>query len=85
MKPKSGSAWLNKIERECPYQVVLRRKKLMDESDIFDFLESIIGNFDMFVEDDYANFVRYCFKDKNDADIFYAKFHDAVELISLSA
>ena len=57
----------------------------MDESDIFDFLEGIIGKFDMFVEDDYAKFVRYCFKDKNDADIFYAKFHDAVELISLSA
>jgi hypothetical protein len=27
------------------------------------FLTSYVGKFDMYVEDDYAAFVRYCFKD----------------------
>ena len=34
------------------------------------FLMNYIGKFDMYVEDDYAVFVRYCFADPPDAAIF---------------
>jgi hypothetical protein len=34
------SAWLQKLDEECPYQVVLPRRRLMDDSAIMDFLLS---------------------------------------------
>ena len=39
-----------------------------------DFLICYVGKFDMYVEDDYAAFVRYCFEDPLDAEIFRAGF-----------
>jgi hypothetical protein len=39
-----------------------------------DFLSSYVGKFDMYVEDDYAIFVRYCFQDQLDAETFRARF-----------
>ena len=48
------SAWLRKLDEECPYQVVLPRGQLMDDSTILDFLLANVGWFDMYVEDDYA-------------------------------
>ena len=61
--PDKRSAWLRKLDEECPYQVVLPRRQLFDDSEIMDFLIHHVGNFDMYVEDDYAAFVRYCFED----------------------
>ena len=38
------SAWLKKLDKECPYQVVLPRQQLADDSDIMDFLISTWAN-----------------------------------------
>ena len=56
------SAWLRKLGEECPYQVVLPRRQLTDDSAILDFLLANVGWFDMYVEDDCAAYVHYCFE-----------------------
>ena len=38
------------------------------------FLLSYAGKFDMYVEDECAAYVRYCFKDPMDAAIFRSRF-----------
>jgi hypothetical protein len=69
------SAWLRKLNEECPYQVVLPRRQLLDDSAILDFLLANVGWFDMYVEDDHhAAYVRYCFEKPLDAEIFRAHF-----------
>jgi hypothetical protein len=45
------SARLQKLDEECPYQVVLPRRQLMDDSAVTDFLLSYVGKFDLYVED----------------------------------
>ena len=70
MQSDKRTAWLRKLDEECPYQVVLPRRQLADDSAIMDFLLAYVGKFDMYVEDDYAAFVRYCFEDPLDAAIF---------------
>src|ERR1700690_2442595 len=79
-----GSAWLRKLDEECPYQVVLPRQQLTDDSKILDFLLAYVGKFDMYVEDDYAAFVRYCFEDELDAEIFRARFEPKIERLKLA-
>ena len=59
------SEWQRKIDEECPYQVVLPRRQLTDDSAILDFLLANVGWFDMYVEDEYAAYVRYCFEDRS--------------------
>ena len=49
-----------------------------------DFLIKHVGNFDMYVEDDYAAFVRYCFEDPMDADVFRARFEPKDERLRLA-
>jgi hypothetical protein len=78
------SAWLKKLDEECPYQVVLPRQQLADDSEIIDFLISYVGKFDMYVEDDYAAFVRYCFEDPLDAEIFRSRFEPKIERFKLA-
>jgi hypothetical protein len=73
------SAWLRKLDEECPYQVVLPRRQLADDSEVMDFLMSYVGKYDMYVEDDYAVFVRYCFADPLDAAMFRSRFEPRVE------
>jgi 2-iminobutanoate/2-iminopropanoate deaminase len=63
MDPDKRNAWLRKLDEECPYQVVLPRRQLSDDSAIMNFLTAYVGKFDMYVEDEYAIFVRYCFED----------------------
>ena len=65
-------AWLRQLDEECPYQVVLPRGRSDDE--IMNFLNAYVGKFDMYVEDEYAVFVRYCFSDPLDAAIFRSRF-----------
>lgn len=79
MTPDNKSAWLKKLDAECPYQVVLPRRQLFDDSEIMDFLIKHSGNFDMYVEDNYAAFVRYCFEDPMDAEVFRARFEPKVQ------
>jgi hypothetical protein len=74
MDPDKRSAWLAKLDEECPYQVVLPRRQLSDDSEIMNFLVSYVGRFDMYVEDEYASFIRYCFEDPLDAAIFRSRF-----------
>ena len=74
MDPDTRSAWQQKLDEECPYQVVLPRRQLFDDNEIMDFLDAHVGKFDMYVEDDYAVFVRYCFADAADAETFRARF-----------
>jgi hypothetical protein len=51
---------------------------------ILDFLLAHVGWFDMYVEDDYAAFVRYCFEDPLDAEIFRARFEPKIECLKLA-
>jgi hypothetical protein len=73
MDPDKRSAWLRKLDAECPYQVALPRRQLSDDREIMDFLMSRVGTFDMYVEDEYAAFVRYCFESPDDAAIFRSR------------
>src|ERR1700732_1252435 len=84
MDAEKKSAWLRKLDEECPYQVVLPRRQLADDSEIMNFLISYVGKFDMYVEDDYAAFVRYCFEDPLDAEIFRCRFEPKAERFKLA-
>ena len=66
--------WLRKLDEECPYQVVLPRGQSGSDAAIMNFLSAYVGKFDMYVEDEYAVFVRYCFADPLDAAIFRSRF-----------
>ena len=79
MDSDKRSTWLRKLDEECPHQVVLPRQQLADDSEIMDFLIKYVGKFDMYVEDDYAAFVRYCFEDPLDAEIFRSRFEPKAE------
>jgi hypothetical protein len=59
---RTNDAWLRKLDEECPYQVVLPRKQLTNDSEILDFLLAHVGWFDVYVEDDYAAFVAIASK-----------------------
>jgi hypothetical protein len=83
MDSDKRNAWLRRLDEECPFQVVLPRRQLSDESEILDFLASYAGKFDMYVEDDYAAFVRYCFEDPMDAAVFKSRFEPKVERFRL--
>jgi hypothetical protein len=78
------SAWLRKLDEECPYQVVLPRQQLADDSEIMNFLIRYVGKFDMYIEDDYAAFVRYCFEDPLDAEIFRSRFEPKMDRLKLA-
>jgi hypothetical protein len=84
MDPDKRNAWLQKLDEELPYQVVLPRKQLSDDSAIMNFLTAYVGKFDMYVEDEYATFVRYCFEDPLDAAIFRSRFEPKVERFKLA-
>ena len=68
------NAWLRKLDEDCPYQVVLPRRQLIEDSAILDYLLAHVSWFDMYVEDEYATCVRYCFENMLDAEIFRARF-----------
>jgi hypothetical protein len=73
--PDERSAWLKRLDAECPYQIVLPRRQLTDDSAIMDFLlSSNVGKFDMYVENQCAAYVRYCFQNPMDAAIFRSRF-----------
>ena len=72
--PDKRGEWLRKLDEECPYQVVLPRGQCGGDDEILNFLNAYVGKFDMYVEDEYAVFVRYCFSDPLDAAIFRSRF-----------
>jgi hypothetical protein len=79
-----SSEWLRELDQECPYQVVLPRRQLSDDSEIMKFLASKVGNFDMYVDDDYAASMHYCFEDALDAAIFRSRFEPKIEPFKLA-
>jgi hypothetical protein len=83
MDPDKRNAWLRRLDEECPYQVALPRLQLSEDSEILKFLTLYVGKFDMYVEDEYATFVRYCFEDPLDAAIFRSRFEPKVERLKL--
>jgi hypothetical protein len=74
MTPNEKSAWLRKLDEECPHQVVLPRHPFDGDGEIMDFLDKYAERFDMYVEDDDAVLVRYCFADPLDAAVFRSRF-----------
>ncbi len=84
MDPDKRSAWQRKLDEECPYQVVLPRRQLVEEYEIMKFLDYYVGQFDMYVEDEYGVFVRYCFADSADAAVFRSRFEPKVERFKLA-
>ncbi len=84
MDPDKKNAWLRKLDEEYPYQVVLPRRQLTEDCEIMDFLLAHVGKFDMYVEDDYAAFVRYCFEDPLDAAIFRSRFEPKLDRLKLA-
>ncbi len=84
MDADNRNAWQRNLDEECPYQVVLPRRQLMDDGEVMDFLITYVGKFDMYVEDDYATFVRYCFADPLDAEIFRARFEPKEDRLRLA-
>jgi hypothetical protein len=79
------SEWLKKLDKECPFQLTLPRRKLTDNSGIMDFLLSYVGKFDMYVEDECAAYVRYCFAEPMDAAIFRSRFEAKSEPYRLAS
>jgi hypothetical protein len=77
------SAWLRKLDKECPYHVVLPRRQLMNDTAIMDFL-SYVGKFDLYVEDRCPAYVRYCFQEPMDAAIFRSRFKRKSEAFRLA-
>jgi hypothetical protein len=73
MTDKKRSAWLQKLDEDCPYQVVLPRRQLIDDSAIMNFLLSHVGKFDLYVEDQCPAYVPYCFEEPMDAAIFRSR------------
>ena len=76
--------WLRKLDEECPYQVVLPRGPSGLDDDIMKFLNAYVGQFDMYAEDEYAVFVRYCFADPLDAAIFRSRFENRAGRLRLA-
>jgi len=85
MDADKRSAWLQKLDEECPYQVVLPRRPFDGDSEIMKFLTNYVGKFDMYVEDQYAAFVRYCFADPLDAAIFRSRFEPKEKRLKLAS
>ena len=78
------STWLQKLDAECLYQIVLPRRQLMSDSAIMDFLLSYVGKFDLYVEDQCPAYVRYCFEEPMDAAIFRSRFEPRSEPFRLA-
>jgi hypothetical protein len=76
--------WRRKLDEECPYQVVLPRRPMDSDDEVMKFLSSYVEKFDMYVEDEYAAFVRYCFSDPLDAAVFRSRFEQKERRLKLA-
>jgi hypothetical protein len=76
--------WRQQVSAECPHDVDLTPPPggyvVGVEAEIMEFLESRIGQFDMFVvAENGVAFTRYCFEREADAEAFHALFGHAAE------
>ena len=85
MSVDDRSEWVRRLDEECPYQVVLPRGPFGSDNEIMAFLDARIDKFDMYVEDDYAVFIRYCFADPVDATEFRRRFGRQGERLKLAS
>src|SRR5262245_36009329 len=53
---------------------LLPRRQPIEDRAILDFLLANVGWFDMYVEGNHGEYVRYCFEAPLDAEIFHARF-----------
>ena len=84
MDSDKRNAWLRKLDEECPYQVVLPRQPFGGDDELMKFLNFYVEKFDMYVEDEFAVFVRYCFADPMDAAIFRSRSERKVTRLKLA-
>jgi hypothetical protein len=84
MDADKRNEWLRKLDEECPYQVVLPRRPLHEDDELMKFLSSYVEKFDMYVEDEYGAFVRYCFADPLDAAVFRSRFEPKERRLKLA-
>jgi hypothetical protein len=84
MDQSKRSKWLRKLDEECPHQVVPPRRQLVEEYEIMKFLDNYVDKFDMYVEDEYAVFVRYCFADPADVAVFRSRFEQRSDRFKLA-
>jgi hypothetical protein len=84
MDQSKRNEWLRRLDEECPHQVVLPRRPLVEEHEIVKFLDYYVGKFDLYVEDEYAVFVRYCFADPADAAVFRWRFEQGSDRFKLA-
>jgi hypothetical protein len=84
MSRDDRNEWLRQLDLECPYHVVLPRGRFGDDDDVMAFLDERVGKFDMYVEDDYAVFIRYCFADPADAKEFRRRFEQSSNRFKLA-
>jgi hypothetical protein len=75
---------LTRCARLIHSERALPRRQLYDDSEILNFLLSYVDTFDMYVEDEYAVFVRCCFEDPLDAAIFRSLFEPKAERFKLA-
>jgi len=85
MSADDRSEWQRQLDDECPYQVVLPRGRFGSDDDLMAFLDKRIGKFDMYAEDDYAVFIRYCFADPADAAEFRSRFERTSRQLRLAS
>jgi hypothetical protein len=85
MSRNDRNEWLRRLDEECPYQVVLARGRFGEDDDQMAFLAERIGKFDMYAEDDYAVFIRYCFADSSDAQEFRRRFEHRSDRFRLAS
>jgi hypothetical protein len=85
MDQNKRNEWLRKLDQECPHQVVLPRRPLVEEFEMMRFLDYYVGKFDMYVEDECAQLVHYCFTDPADAAVFRSRFEQKSERFKLAA
>ena len=81
--PDKRSAWLKKLDEECPNRWCCRDDSSWPDSAIMDLLLTHVGVFDMYVEDEWAAYVHYCFQDPMDAEIFRSRFEPRAERLRL--
>ncbi len=61
-----------------------RRQPFGGDDELMKFLNFYVEKFDMYVEDEFAAFVRYCFADPMDAAIFRSRFERKVTRLKLA-
>jgi hypothetical protein len=86
MDPDKRSAWLQKLDEECPYQVVLPRRQLTDDNEIMNFLLLYAGRPNAGIEGcqgenlAFLAFFDLCFRAPNRENPLLSGFYASLSL-----